>query len=78
MPNEPREREDREGELATQKKRRIEKIRRYKVVLHNDNYTTMEFVVLVLMKFDRNRGKRTNWLLIKHRDAYEKVAKGVE
>src|SRR5580658_376977 len=25
--------------------------------------------VLVRMKHDRNRGKRTNWLLIKHRDA---------
>jgi bifunctional non-homologous end joining protein LigD len=34
--------------------------------------------VLVRMKFDRNRGKRTNWLLIKHRDAYAKDAKGVE
>ncbi len=26
--------------------------------------------VLVRMKFDRNGGKRTNWLLIKHRDEY--------
>ncbi len=26
--------------------------------------------VLVRMKFDRNGGKRTNWLLIKHRDQY--------
>ena len=51
MPNDPREREDREGDLATQKKSRVEKVRRYKVVFHNDNYTTMEFVVLVLMKF---------------------------
>jgi ATP-dependent Clp protease adaptor protein ClpS len=51
MPNEPREGEDKEGDLATQKKRRVEKVRRYKVVLHNDNYTTMEFVVLVLLKF---------------------------
>jgi len=51
MPNDPREREDREGDLATQKKNRVEKVRRYKVVFHNDNYTTMDFVVLVLMKF---------------------------
>ncbi|MDG2522224.1 DNA ligase D [Caulobacter segnis] len=27
--------------------------------------------VLVRMKHDRNGGKRTNWLLIKHRDGYE-------
>src|ERR1041384_2380105 len=28
--------------------------------------------VLVRMKFDRNGGKRTNWLLIKHRDKFAK------
>jgi len=51
MPNDPREKEDREGDLATEKKRKVEKIRPYKVVLHNDDYTTMEFVVLILMRF---------------------------
>jgi ATP-dependent Clp protease adaptor protein ClpS len=51
MANDPREKEDREGDLATQKKRKVEKIRPFKVVLHNDDYTTMEFVVHVLMKF---------------------------
>jgi len=51
MPNDPSEREDHEGDLATKKKRKVEKVRRYKVVLHNDNYTTMEFVVLVLVKY---------------------------
>jgi ATP-dependent Clp protease adaptor protein ClpS len=51
MPNDPKEREDREGDLATEQKRKVEKVRRYKVVFHNDDYTTMEFVILVLMKF---------------------------
>ena len=51
MAKDPREKEDREGDLATQQKRKVEKVRPYKVVLHNDDYTTMEFVVLVLMKF---------------------------
>ncbi len=32
--------------------------------------------VLVRMKRDRNGGKRTNWLLIKHRDAYAVNGKG--
>ena len=50
-PRDPSEKEDREGDLATQQKRKVEKVRPYKVVLHNDDYTTMEFVVLVLMKF---------------------------
>jgi ATP-dependent Clp protease adaptor protein ClpS len=40
-----------EGDLATEQKPRIEKARRFKVLFHNDDYTTMEFVVLVLMKF---------------------------
>jgi ATP-dependent Clp protease adaptor protein ClpS len=51
MANDPREKEDREGDLATEKKRKVEKVRPYKVVLHNDDFTTMEFVVHVLMKF---------------------------
>jgi ATP-dependent Clp protease adaptor protein ClpS len=51
MANDPREREDREGDLATERKSKVEKVRRYKVLFHNDDYTTMEFVVLVLMKF---------------------------
>ena len=32
--------------------------------------------VLVRMRHDRERGKRNNWLLIKHRDGYEKEAGG--
>ena len=51
MASDPREREDHEGDLATERKAKLEKVRRFKVVLHNDDYTTMEFVVLVLMKF---------------------------
>jgi ATP-dependent Clp protease adaptor protein ClpS len=51
MASPPDEREDRQGDLATEQKRKIEKVRRYKVIFHNDDYTTMEFVVLVLMKF---------------------------
>jgi ATP-dependent Clp protease adaptor protein ClpS len=51
MPTDPREREDKQGDVATERRAKLEKVRRYKVVFHNDNYTTMEFVVVVLMKF---------------------------
>jgi ATP-dependent Clp protease adaptor protein ClpS len=51
MASDPLEKEDHEGDLATDKQNKLEKVRRYKVLFHNDDYTTMEFVVLVLRKF---------------------------
>ncbi len=43
--------DEREGTTATKDRAKVEKARRFKVLFHNDDYTTMEFVVLVLMKF---------------------------
>lgn len=40
-----------ENEVATESKTETKRPRRYKVLLHNDDYTTMEFVVHVLKKF---------------------------
>ena len=51
MARDPLPREDREGDLATERDRKVEKVRRYKVIFHNDDYTTTEFVVVVLIKF---------------------------
>jgi ATP-dependent Clp protease adaptor protein ClpS len=39
---------DLDGAVLTEKKTRIEKPRLFKVILHNDDFTTMEFVVWVL------------------------------
>ena len=52
MANDPKRGDpEREGELGTLTRPKVEKPRRYKVIFHNDDYTTMEFVVLVLMRF---------------------------
>lgn len=37
--------------IATQNKPKLQQPRKYKVLLHNDDYTTMEFVIHVLKKF---------------------------
>ena len=36
------------GDVLTETKTRLEKPKLYKVILHNDDFTTMEFVVFVL------------------------------
>ena len=57
MPKRPDNREETgtlakpEGELGTLEKRKVERPPLYEVLLHNDDYTTQEFVVFVLMKF---------------------------
>ncbi|MDP2312538.1 MAG: ATP-dependent Clp protease adaptor ClpS [Pseudomonadota bacterium] len=49
-------------------KTRIEKPRMYKVLFHNDDYTTMEFVVEVLtVVFRRTRVESTRIMLSVHR-----------
>lgn len=47
----PNQSEEREDDLAVAEKDATKKPRRYHVVLHNDDYTTQEFVVHVLIKF---------------------------
>jgi ATP-dependent Clp protease adaptor protein ClpS len=49
MPPDPQKTPKQEGEVATLS--RLKKAPRYMVVFHNDDYTTKDFVVHVLMKF---------------------------
>jgi ATP-dependent Clp protease adaptor protein ClpS len=39
--------------------------RRYKVVFHNDDYTTMEFVILVLMNFFHKSETEATFIMLK-------------
>jgi ATP-dependent Clp protease adaptor protein ClpS len=60
---------DREGQTQTRERVRVEPPRRYKVLLHNDDYTTMEFVVYVLMNhFNRSRPEALNIMLQVHKN----------
>jgi len=57
----------REGELETVEKPKVEKPRRYKVIFHNDDYTTMEFVILVLLRFfHKSEAEATHIMLTVH------------
>src|ERR1041384_7960765 len=39
---------DQDGEVLTEQETKLEKPKLFKVILHNDDFTTMEFVVFVL------------------------------
>ncbi len=68
-PPRPPGREDprHEGEVATRTKRKVARPPRFKVVLYNDDYTPMEFVVGVLEQvFDKSPAEATQIMLHVH------------
>ncbi|MBF0312568.1 MAG: ATP-dependent Clp protease adapter ClpS [Oligoflexia bacterium] len=60
--------EDHEKDVAVINNSRTELPKRYKVMLHNDDYTTMEFVVMILQKvFHKNLQEAQEIMLSVHR-----------
>lgn len=53
--------------VITREQAKTERPRRWKVLLHNDDYTTMEFVVYVLVKhFQKSSAEATHVMLSVH------------
>ncbi len=76
MPDEPRKPGgpipwkdiEREGGLATEEKREVKRPARFKVILFNDSYTPMEFVVALLEQlFNKGPSEATQLMLQIHR-----------
>ncbi len=60
-----------EGGLRFESKTKVKKPELYKVILHNDHYTTMDFVIEVLMKvFHMPAAKSTQVMLDVHKKGY--------
>lgn len=57
-----------EGGVATQSRTRVARPKRYKVLLHNDDYTSMEFVTHVLERvFGKSPSEATAIMMAVHR-----------
>jgi ATP-dependent Clp protease adaptor protein ClpS len=60
-----------QGDVELLDRTTTQKPRRYQVVLHNDDYTTMEFVVFVLIKFfHKTETEATQIMLRVHHRGY--------
>lgn len=58
---------NREGSVVTQKKTDLQEPSLYKVILHNDDYTSMEFVISILEKiFSKSTPEATRIMLDVH------------
>jgi ATP-dependent Clp protease adaptor protein ClpS len=68
QPGRSKPREEREGQVATREKPKVERPPRFKVVLYNDDYTPMEFVVALLEQvFGKPPVEATQLMLQIHR-----------
>lgn len=55
-------------EVKTDTRKKLEEPARYKVLLHNDDFTTMEFVISILRRvFNKNVQEATHIMLTVHK-----------
>ena len=54
-----------EKDLGVIEEQRLKRPSRYKVILHNDDYTTMDFVVLVLKSFFQKSSVEAEQIMMK-------------
>ncbi len=60
---------EQDGEVLTESETRLEKPKLFKVILHNDDYTTMEFVVFILQHvFKRSDSEAFSIMLKVHNE----------
>lgn len=60
-----------DGNIQIKRDVKLAKPRMYKVILHNDHYTTMDFVVEVLVTiFHKNNMEATELMLQVHRNGF--------
>ena len=60
---------DQQGDVLTESETKLEKPKLFKVLLHNDDYTTMEFVVFVLeYVFNRSEAEAFTIMLKVHNE----------
>jgi ATP-dependent Clp protease adaptor protein ClpS len=70
-PDPPSDSPDEDGDLAVESVKKTQKPRRWKVIFHNDDYTTREFVIEMLMKhFDKDEPEATFVMLSVHHRGY--------
>ncbi len=60
---------EKKGSTATKERSKVKEPSLFKVLLHNDDYTSMEFVVMILEKvFDKNISEATKIMMNVHQE----------
>lgn len=64
MSDQDKKRPELDGDLAVAERKKTKRPKLYKVILHNDDYTTMEFVVYILMEFFNKTGAEATQIML--------------